>query len=245
NQTNSHAGFQDTEKAGEEGTHTYVLFSVLSDGSTSSQNNNKDTLVDGKEHDDDIQKSVAASPSNVAASPTAANSSLQDASTSTHDSDMPNLEDLTHSNNADDVSAEADINNLQSIILVSPILTTKTHKDHPTSQIICDLSSTTQARSMARTVRDQCGISQMFNEDLHTCMFACFLSQEEPKRVHQALKDPSLQVKQKKDGIFISQDKYVAKILKKFGLSKGKSASTPIDAEKPLLKDSDGEDVDV
>nr|GFD25595.1 ribonuclease H-like domain-containing protein [Tanacetum cinerariifolium] len=54
-----------------------------------------------------------------------------------------------------------------------------------------------------------------------------------------------LQVKQKKDGIFISQDIYVAEILRKFGLSKGKSASTPIDAEKPLLKDSDGEDVDV
>nr|GFC38229.1 putative ribonuclease H-like domain-containing protein [Tanacetum cinerariifolium] len=49
-----------------------------------------------------------------------------------------------------------------------------------------------------------------------------------------------LQVKQKKDGIFISQDKYVAEILRKFGLSEGKSASTPIDAEKPLLKDSDG-----
>nr|GEW27526.1 hypothetical protein [Tanacetum cinerariifolium] len=54
-----------------------------------------------------------------------------------------------------------------------------------------------------------------------------------------------LQVKQKKDGIFISQDKYVAEILKKFGLFKGKLASTPIDVEKPLLKDSDGEDVDV
>nr|GEU69706.1 retrovirus-related Pol polyprotein from transposon TNT 1-94 [Tanacetum cinerariifolium] len=52
-------------------------------------------------------------------------------------------------------------------------------------------------------------------------------------------------VKQKKDGIFISQDKYVAEILRKFGLTGGKSASTPIDTEKPLLKDSDGEDVDV
>nr|GFC49790.1 hypothetical protein [Tanacetum cinerariifolium] len=52
-------------------------------------------------------------------------------------------------------------------------------------------------------------------------------------------------VKQKKDGIFINQDKYVAEILKKFGLTKGKSASTPIDTKKPLLKDSDGEDVDV
>nr|GEV18748.1 hypothetical protein [Tanacetum cinerariifolium] len=48
-----------------------------------------------------------------------------------------------------------------------------------------------------------------------------------------------LQVKQKKDGIFISQYKYVAKILWKFGLIVGKSASTPIDTEKPLLKDPD------
>nr|GEZ78365.1 putative ribonuclease H-like domain-containing protein [Tanacetum cinerariifolium] len=54
-----------------------------------------------------------------------------------------------------------------------------------------------------------------------------------------------LQVKQKKDGIFINQDKYVAEILKKFRLTEGKSASTPINTEKPLLKDPDGEDVDV
>nr|GEX80668.1 putative ribonuclease H-like domain-containing protein [Tanacetum cinerariifolium] len=54
-----------------------------------------------------------------------------------------------------------------------------------------------------------------------------------------------LQVKQKKDGIFISQDKYIAEILRKFRLTKEKSASTPIDTEKPLLKDPDDEDVDV
>nr|GEY88205.1 putative ribonuclease H-like domain-containing protein [Tanacetum cinerariifolium] len=54
-----------------------------------------------------------------------------------------------------------------------------------------------------------------------------------------------LQVKQKKDGIFISQDKYVAEILRKFRLTEGKSASTPIDTEKPLLKYPDGKDVDV
>nr|GEX16467.1 copia protein [Tanacetum cinerariifolium] len=41
------------------------------------------------------------------------------------------------------------------------------------------------------------------------------------------------------------QDKYVAKILRKFGLPEGKLASTPIDTENPLLKDPDGEDVDV
>nr|GEU43606.1 hypothetical protein [Tanacetum cinerariifolium] len=58
NQTNPHAGFQDTEKAGEEGTQTYVLFPVLSNGSTNPKNN-KDAHTNGKEHDDDIQKSVS------------------------------------------------------------------------------------------------------------------------------------------------------------------------------------------
>nr|GFD11776.1 putative ribonuclease H-like domain-containing protein [Tanacetum cinerariifolium] len=54
-----------------------------------------------------------------------------------------------------------------------------------------------------------------------------------------------LQVKQNKDGIFISHDKYVAKILRKFRFTDGKSASTPINTKKPLLKDPDGEDVDM
>ncbi|GJT26497.1 putative ribonuclease H-like domain-containing protein [Tanacetum coccineum] len=54
-----------------------------------------------------------------------------------------------------------------------------------------------------------------------------------------------LQVQQKKDGIFISQDKYVGEILKKFGFTKVKTASTPIETQKPLLKDEDGEEVDV
>nr|GEX49812.1 putative ribonuclease H-like domain-containing protein [Tanacetum cinerariifolium] len=58
NQTHSHAGFQDTEKAREEETQTYVLFPLLSDGSTNPKNN-KDAHTDGKEHDDDIQKSVS------------------------------------------------------------------------------------------------------------------------------------------------------------------------------------------
>ncbi|GKF95932.1 hypothetical protein Tco_0288667, partial [Tanacetum coccineum] len=44
-----------------------------------------------------------------------------------------------------------------------------------------------------------------------------------------------LQVKQKKDGIFISQDKY----------TEVKTASTPMETQKPLLKDEDGKEVDV
>ncbi|GJY70183.1 putative ribonuclease H-like domain-containing protein [Tanacetum coccineum] len=53
-----------------------------------------------------------------------------------------------------------------------------------------------------------------------------------------------LQVKQKEDGIFISQDKYVTKILKKFGFSDVKTANTPMETHKPLLKDADSKDVD-
>nr|GEU48340.1 copia protein [Tanacetum cinerariifolium] len=210
--------------------------------------------------------------------------------------------------------------------------------------------------------KEQGGLNEINDEDFHTCMFACFLSQEEPKRVHQALKDPSwieamqeellqfkmqkeegidyeevfasvarieairlflayasfmgfmvyqmdvksvflygtieeevyvcqplgfedlnypdkvyvddiffgstnkelckdfeklmkdkfqmssmeeltfflgLQIKQKDNEIFISQDKYAAKILRKFGLTYGKLASTSIDTKKPLLKDPD------
>ncbi|GJU25482.1 uncharacterized mitochondrial protein-like protein [Tanacetum coccineum] len=54
-----------------------------------------------------------------------------------------------------------------------------------------------------------------------------------------------LQVEQKKDGIFISQDKYVEEILKKFRFIEVKTASTPMETQKPLLKDEDGEEVNV
>ncbi|GJW08353.1 putative ribonuclease H-like domain-containing protein [Tanacetum coccineum] len=54
-----------------------------------------------------------------------------------------------------------------------------------------------------------------------------------------------LQVMQKEYGIFISQDKYVDEILKKFGFSTVRIANTPMKTSKPLLKDAETEDVDV
>nr|GEW06327.1 putative ribonuclease H-like domain-containing protein [Tanacetum cinerariifolium] len=128
-----------------------------------------------------------AGPSNTNTSPTHRKSSLQDASQSP---DMLESEAIVYSDH-ENVGAEADFNNLETSITVSPILTTRIHNAHPISQIIGNLSSTTQIRSMARITRDQGGISQILNEDFHTCMFACFLSQEEPKRVDHALKDLS------------------------------------------------------
>ncbi|GJT20496.1 putative ribonuclease H-like domain-containing protein, partial [Tanacetum coccineum] len=54
-----------------------------------------------------------------------------------------------------------------------------------------------------------------------------------------------LQVYQKEEGIFISQDKYVVEILKKFNYTDVKSSSTLVDLEKPLVKDGDDDDVDI
>nr|GEU53277.1 hypothetical protein [Tanacetum cinerariifolium] len=369
-----------------------VVGSIVPTIGQNSSNNTNPLSVDGA--------------SNTTASPTHGKASFKDASQLPDNPNMLEMEDITYSDH-ENVGAEADFNNLETSIIVSPIPTTRTHKDDPVSQIIGDLSSTTQTRSMSRKrnprvyikLKDPSWIEAM-QEDLlqfkmqkvwilvdlphgkraigtkwvyknkkdergivfrnkarlvgqgHTqeegidyeevfapvarieAISVClstpgFEDPDHPDKVykvvkalyglHQAprawyetlancllengfhrgkidqtlfikkqrgdfllvqiyvddiifgainkdlcksfeklMKDKfqmssigeltlflGLQVKQKKDGIFISQDKYVAEILKKFGLTKGKSASTPIDTKKPLLKDPDGEDVDV
>ncbi|GKF60269.1 uncharacterized mitochondrial protein-like protein, partial [Tanacetum coccineum] len=72
-------------------------------------------------------------------------------------------------------------------------------------------------------------------EEVYVCQPPGFEDPDFPDRVY----------KQKKDGIFISQDKYVGEILKKFGFTEVKTASTLIETQKPLLKDEDGEEVDI
>nr|GFC47373.1 hypothetical protein [Tanacetum cinerariifolium] len=110
----------------------------------------------------------AAGPSNTAGCPTHRKYSYVDTSQYPDDPNMPELEDITDSDNEEDVGTEADFTNLETTITVSPIPTTRVHKDHLVTQIIGDLSSTTQTMSMTRVAKDQ-----------------------EPKKVHQALKDPS------------------------------------------------------
>nr|GFB14140.1 hypothetical protein [Tanacetum cinerariifolium] len=65
----------------------------------------------------------------------------------------------TYSDDKEDVGAEANFTNLETIITVSPIPTTRAHKDHPVTQIIGDLSLATQTRSMTRMVKDQGGLT--------------------------------------------------------------------------------------
>ncbi|GKF15022.1 hypothetical protein Tco_0056484, partial [Tanacetum coccineum] len=65
-----------------------------------------------------------------------------------NDQNMPELEDIVYSNDYEDVGAEADMNNLDTFMPVSPIPTTRVHKDHPVELIIGDLNSAPQTRRM-------------------------------------------------------------------------------------------------
>ncbi|GKB08297.1 putative ribonuclease H-like domain-containing protein [Tanacetum coccineum] len=95
----------------------------------------------------------------------------------------------------DEETAKADMNNLDTTIQVSPIPTTRIHKDHPLDQVIGDLQSATQTRKMSKNLEEHGFVSTIQqrtnHKDLQNCLFACFLSQEEPKKVIHALKDPS------------------------------------------------------
>ncbi|GKA65114.1 putative ribonuclease H-like domain-containing protein [Tanacetum coccineum] len=285
-----------------------------------------------------------------------------------NDPNMLELEDIVYSDDDEDVGAEADMNNLDAFMPVSPIPTTRIHKDHLVEQIIRDLHSAPQTRRMTKNFEEheegidydevfapvsiieairlflayasfkdfvvyQMDVKSAFlygkiKEEVYVCQPPGFEDPDFPDRVykvekalyglHQAPRawyetlstyllengfqrgqiDKTLfikrdqgdilivqvyvddiifgstkkklctefekmmhkkfqmssmgeltfflglQVKQKEDGIFISQDKYVTEILKKFGFSDVKTASTPMETHKPLLKDADGEDID-
>ncbi|GJS85803.1 putative ribonuclease H-like domain-containing protein [Tanacetum coccineum] len=111
------------------------------------------------------------------------------------DPNMPELEDIVYSDNNEDVGAETDMNNLDAFMPVSPIPTTRVHKDHPVEQIIKDLSSAPQTRRMTKNLEEHglCSLVQQRtnHKDFQNCLFACFLSQDEPKKVIHALKYPS------------------------------------------------------
>ncbi|GKF81034.1 hypothetical protein Tco_0239636, partial [Tanacetum coccineum] len=110
----------------------------------------------------------------------------------------PALEDdsiFDFSRDDEDDGVVADMNNLDTTIKVSLIPTTRIHKDHPLDQVIGDLQSATQTRKVSKNLEEHRFVSTIQqrtnHKDLQNCLFACFLSQEEPKKVIHALKDPS------------------------------------------------------
>ncbi|GKD69414.1 putative ribonuclease H-like domain-containing protein, partial [Tanacetum coccineum] len=303
------------------------------------------------------------------------------------ETDMFSLRDNATATHADFFGdkTKVDMSNITTTYPVPSTTNTRIHKDHSLDHVIYDVQSGVLTRRMTKTTNEQGFISavneEKTHEDLHTCLFACFVSQEEPKKVYRKNKDESgivirnkarlsaqgytqeegmdydevfapvarikairlflayaslkdfivyqmdvknafcmarlkrkfmsvnlqglkiqssltefiivkgdilqvqvyvddiifgstrkeiciefekmmhkkfqmssmgeltfflgFQVTQKDDGIFISQDKYVDEILKKFSFLTVKTTSTPMETSKPLLKDAEAEDVDV
>ncbi|GKE36908.1 putative ribonuclease H-like domain-containing protein, partial [Tanacetum coccineum] len=272
------------------------------------------------------------------------------------DPTMPNLEEIVYFDDDEEVGAEADMKNLATNMPVSPILTTRVHKDHPLEQIIGDIHLAPQTRRMTKNVtehvepkkkvwtlvdlphgkraigtkwvyrnkkddrvllkrRCMCAnllvlMKTQFPDKVYKVEKALYGLHQAPRAWYETLstyllengfrrgtidktlfikKDKGdillvqvyvddiifrstkkslcvefeqmmhkrfqmssmgeltfflgLQVKQKDDGIFISQDKYVADILKKFDFATVKTTRTPIKTNKALLKDEDAEDV--
>ncbi|GJT15138.1 putative ribonuclease H-like domain-containing protein [Tanacetum coccineum] len=125
------------------------------------------------------------------------------------DPSIPNLEDDSDAFSNDgifngayddeNVGAVADFNNMDDTINVSPIPTLRIHKDHPKDQILGDPKSAVQTRGKIQKASStqQALVSYISKQnrtnhkDHQNCLLACFLSQEEPKNISQALQDES------------------------------------------------------
>ncbi|GJS70937.1 putative ribonuclease H-like domain-containing protein [Tanacetum coccineum] len=90
---------------------------------------------------------------------------------------------------------EIELGNIPQSYAVPTTPHTRIHKDHPIEHVIGDVQSSVQTRRMTTSYSEQGFLSAIYegktHQDLHTCLFACFLSQEEPKRVSKALSDPA------------------------------------------------------
>ncbi|GKA80097.1 putative ribonuclease H-like domain-containing protein [Tanacetum coccineum] len=102
------------------------------------------------------------------------------------DPSMPELEDIVYLDDDEDVGAEDDMNNLDAFIPISPIPTTRVHRDHYIEQIIRDLNSAPQTRRMTKNLEKHglfSSVQQRTNDkDFQNCLFACFYHKKNPKR---------------------------------------------------------------
>ncbi|GKB44855.1 putative ribonuclease H-like domain-containing protein, partial [Tanacetum coccineum] len=186
---------------------------------TEPQKEKKDSFTDTLEENPKIQafrreleeialKHLRTVPKNNSISTPSVNTGSQTVNTGRldlDDSSMPELEifhkfetGIFDEASYDEEGVITDFNSLPTEIAVSPTPTLRIHNIHPKSQILGDPKSAVQTRSK---VQQKSGAHALLSyiqkqqrnnhKDQHHCLFACFLSQGEPKKIAEALQDDS------------------------------------------------------
>ncbi|GKB60384.1 uncharacterized mitochondrial protein-like protein [Tanacetum coccineum] len=271
-QSNGFAGTKASDNAGDR--TIYVLaakiysFRDSHDGSKPSSNDGKNVDEDPRkdnEYKDQEKEDKVNSTNNVnVASTNKVN--VVGAKTSIEllfDPNMPTLEDISifdFSIGDEDDDGETDMNNLDTTIQVSPKLTIRIHKDHHLDQVIRDLQSATQIRRMSKNLEEHSAfLYAKIEEEVYVCQPPGFENPDFPDRVYKVEKalykgDILLVQVYVDDIIFGSTKKELCKAFKKLMSSIGELTfflGLQVQQKKdglfmmPLLKDEDGEEVDV
>ncbi|GJZ46573.1 putative ribonuclease H-like domain-containing protein [Tanacetum coccineum] len=174
------------------------------------------------------------------------------------DPNMTSLEDYSifdFSRDDEDGGAVADMKNLDTTIQVSPNPTTRIHKYHPLDQVIRDLQLTTQTRKMLKNLEEHGkNLKRKIEEEVYVCQPPGFEYPNFPDRVYK--------VEKALHGLLQAPRAWYETLLTYLlgnGFQRGKNdktlfikrfieiktASTPMETQKPLVKDEDGEEVDV
>ncbi|GJT10455.1 uncharacterized mitochondrial protein-like protein [Tanacetum coccineum] len=132
------------------------------------------------------------------------------------------------------------VTNLAPSIVVDSVPTKRVNTIHPQSQILGDLTSPVQTRVYVDDIIFG-STNKAWCDDFEVLMKGEF----EMSAMGELTFFLGLQVKQKPDGIFISQDKYVQDMLKKFDMESVRPATTPFEASKPKSKDEPDDAVNV
>ncbi|GJS14446.1 putative ribonuclease H-like domain-containing protein [Tanacetum coccineum] len=176
--------------------------------STDTSEDNPKILAFRRELEEIALKNLGTVPENNSTSTPSVNSGSEPVNTGRLDPDdspMPELEIFHKSETGifdeasyDEEGVVTDFNSLPTEIEVSPTPTLRIHNIHPKSQILGDPKSAVQTRSK---VQQKSGAHALISyiqkqqrnnhKDQQHCLFACFLSQEEPKKISEALQDDS------------------------------------------------------
>ncbi|GJR69695.1 putative ribonuclease H-like domain-containing protein [Tanacetum coccineum] len=345
--SNDFAGSEESNGAGHTSKETefsqdYIVMPLWKDGSmfdSSSKNSSNDEPQPSsnaeKKDDEGVSKASGFSDQEQPESSTLNINTVSPTVITTRSNHSQNVSDMfslgrsatleaTHADLFSD-ETEIDMSNLTTSYQVPTTPNTRIHKDHSLNLVIGDTQSGVQTMGMIKNTNEHGFISAVYegktHENLHTCLFACFISQEEPNRIAKALKlgnkknERGIVTRKKvrlvtqgytqeegidydevfalvarteairlflayasfmsfmvyqmdvksaflygtiKEEVYVCQplgfkdpdypDKVYKVVKALYGLHQALrawTASTPIDTKKPLLKDSDGDDVDV